>query len=84
MREDPDYHRKLLDGGDDLQLAAALRAVFEVDIEHALEQAHAVVSCAWRAASLPGFSGVRGTIAARSPAWGASTPPAWFTVAAWS
>jgi hypothetical protein len=31
MREDPDDHRRLLDGGDDLQLAAALRAVFEGD-----------------------------------------------------
>ena len=35
MREDPDYHHRLLDGGDDLQLAAALRAVFEDDIEYA-------------------------------------------------
>ena len=26
MREDPDNHRRFLDGGDDLQLAAALRA----------------------------------------------------------
>ena len=39
MREDPDDHRRFLDGGDDLQLAAALRAVFEVDIEYPLEQA---------------------------------------------
>ncbi len=38
MREDPDYHRRLLDGGDDRQVAAALLAVFEVDIEHAPEQ----------------------------------------------
>ena len=35
MREDPDNHRRLLDGGDDLHLAAALRAVFEDDIEYA-------------------------------------------------
>ncbi len=39
MREDPDDHRRLLDGGDDLPVAAALRAVFEVDIEYPLEQA---------------------------------------------
>ena len=38
MREDPDNHRRLLDGGDDLQLATALRAVFEVQVENALEQ----------------------------------------------
>ena len=37
MREGPDDHRRLLDGGDDLQLAAALRAVFEDDIEYAAE-----------------------------------------------
>ena len=39
MREYPDNHRRLFDGGDDLKVAAALRAVFEVDSEHALEQA---------------------------------------------
>ena len=39
MREDLDYHRRLFDGGDDLQLAATLRAAFDVDVEHALEQA---------------------------------------------
>ena len=39
MREYPDNHRRLFDGGDDLQGAATLRAVFDVDIEHALEQA---------------------------------------------
>ena len=39
MREYPDNHRRLLDSGDDLQVAATLRAVFEVDVEHALEQA---------------------------------------------
>ena len=37
MREDPDNHRRLFDGGDDPELAATLRAVFEVDIENALE-----------------------------------------------
>ena len=45
MREDPDYHRRLLDGGDDLQLAATLRAVFEVDSENALEQARPAHAC---------------------------------------
>ena len=38
MREDPDNHRRLFDRGDDLKLAAALQAVFEVDTEHASEQ----------------------------------------------
>ncbi|MDB5904193.1 MAG: hypothetical protein JWM26_3071 [Betaproteobacteria bacterium] len=38
MREDSDNHRRLFDGGDNLEVAATLRAVFEVDIEHALEQ----------------------------------------------
>ena len=39
MREYPDNHRRFFDGNDDLQLAAALRAVFKVDIEYPLEQA---------------------------------------------
>ena len=43
MREYPDNHRRLFDGGDDLQVAATLRAVFEVDSENALEQACAAV-----------------------------------------
>ena len=54
MREYPDNHRRLFDGGDDLQGAATLRSVFDVDSENALEQtrpAHArrcfirVVNC---------------------------------------
>ena len=36
MREDLDHHRRLFDGGDHLEVAATGRAVFEVDIEHAL------------------------------------------------
>ena len=36
MREDLDNHLRLFDGGDNLEVAATLRAVFEVDIEHAL------------------------------------------------
>ena len=39
MREDPDNHRRLFDRGDDLQLATTLRAVFEVQVEDAPEQA---------------------------------------------
>jgi hypothetical protein len=39
VREYPDHYRRLPDGGNDLEFAATLRAVFEVDIEHALEQA---------------------------------------------
>ena len=38
MREYPDNHRGLFDRGDDLQVAATLQAVFEVDSESALEQ----------------------------------------------
>jgi hypothetical protein len=37
MHEDLDNHRRLFDGGDNLEVAATLRAVFEIDIEHALE-----------------------------------------------
>ena len=39
MREDPNYHRQFLDGSDDLQLAATLRAVFEINVETAFKQA---------------------------------------------
>ena len=45
MREYPDNHRRLFDDGDDLQGTATLRAVFEVDIEHALEQARPAHAC---------------------------------------
>ena len=38
MREDLENHRRLFDGGDNLQVAATLRAVFEVDIENVFEQ----------------------------------------------
>jgi|KBSMisStandDraft_5_1062788.scaffolds.fasta_scaffold1282247_2 hypothetical protein len=38
MREDLDNHGGLLVRGDDLQVAATLREVFEVHIENALEQ----------------------------------------------
>ena len=37
--EESRNHRGIFDGGNDLQGAAALRAVFEIDIEDALEQA---------------------------------------------
>jgi hypothetical protein len=33
MLEDLDDHRRIFDGGDDLQSTAAVRAVFDVDIE---------------------------------------------------
>ncbi len=39
MREDIFDHRGVNDGGDDLQGAAAVWAVFDVNIENALEQA---------------------------------------------
>ena len=38
VREDPLDHVHFEDGGDDLELAAAMRAVLEVDLVHALEQ----------------------------------------------
>ena len=38
VREDPLDHRLFQDGRDDLHLAAAVRAVLQVEIEHALEQ----------------------------------------------
>ena len=76
MREDLDNHRGLFEGGDNLKVAATLRAVFEVDIEHALEKPRlspmrAGTSGARWAASSPGLCGGPGMIAARSPAWGA-------------
>jgi hypothetical protein len=36
MAEDLDDHRRIFDGGDDLQSAAAVRAVFDVDVEDRL------------------------------------------------
>ncbi len=41
MREYPDNHPRLFNCGDDPEFAATLRAVFEVQIEDALEQARA-------------------------------------------
>jgi hypothetical protein len=38
MAEDFDNHRRIFDGGDDLQGAAAVRAVFDVDVEDPFEQ----------------------------------------------
>jgi hypothetical protein len=38
MGEDFDNHRWVFDGGDDLQAAAAVRAVFDVDVEDPFEQ----------------------------------------------
>jgi len=38
VREDPLDHRRFGDGRNDLQLAAAVRAVFEVDLEDPTEQ----------------------------------------------
>ena len=37
-REYPHNHHRLLDSGDDLQLTAALRAVFEINVENAFKQ----------------------------------------------
>ena len=38
MRENPDDHGQIFDGGDEFQASATMWAVFDVDIEHALEQ----------------------------------------------
>jgi hypothetical protein len=38
MGQDARDHRRIDDGGDDVQLAATVRALFEVDGEDALEQ----------------------------------------------
>ena len=38
MAEDFDNHRRIFDRGDDLQAAAAVRAVFDVDVEDPFEQ----------------------------------------------
>jgi hypothetical protein len=37
MGEDFDNHRRIFDGGDALQAAAAVRAVFDVDVEDPFE-----------------------------------------------
>ena len=37
MGEDLRNHGEMLDGGDDLQRATALRAVFHIDLEHSFE-----------------------------------------------
>ena len=37
MGENSDYHRRRFDSGDDLQAAATIRAVFDVDLENPLE-----------------------------------------------
>ena len=39
MRDDPDDHGGLLDGGNNLQVAATMRALFDINVENALEQA---------------------------------------------
>jgi hypothetical protein len=38
MAEDLDDHRRIFDGGDDLQSAATVGAVFYVDVEDVFEQ----------------------------------------------
>ena len=39
MRKYPDHHGGLLDGGSNLQVTATMRAVFDINVENALEQA---------------------------------------------
>jgi hypothetical protein len=38
MAEDFDNHRRIFDSGDDLQSTAAVRAVFDVNVEDPFEQ----------------------------------------------
>ncbi len=38
MSKEPDNHRRILDRGDDLQGAGAVRAVIEIDIEDPFEE----------------------------------------------
>jgi hypothetical protein len=49
MGEDPDNHRRILDGGDDFQVAAAVWTVLDIDLEDALEQARPT-DAGWRRA----------------------------------
>ena len=84
MREDALNHGRFLDGRDELELSAAVRALFDVDIEHALQQLRpthapfALAACVW--GQSPACAGVgvvsvgTGTTAFRSFAFGASTP----------
>jgi len=86
MRQDALDYRRFEDGGDDLELTTAVRAVLQVDLEHALEQpGRAQLMRAGRpcaqlgsiavSSDLPGAcSGSCGTTMARSLAFGASTP----------
>ena len=37
MGEDFDNHRRIFDGGDALEVAAAVRAVFDVDVEDSFQ-----------------------------------------------
>ena len=87
MREDAGDGGRILDGRDELQLPAAVRAAPDVDIEHALQQLrpmHAPFAlptgrwaqspaCMGAGALAVGGTGT-GTTALRSVAFGASTP----------
>jgi len=42
MRKDTDNHGLLLDVGDNLQVASTLRAMFDIVVESALEQARSL------------------------------------------
>jgi len=56
LREDALDHRRSEDRGDDRELAAAVRAVLEIDLEHALElpgQADANRPCAKVSSAAP-------------------------------
>ena len=80
MAEDLDDYRRIFDGGDDLQSAAAVGAVFNVDVEDPFEEpgpAHArcfSLSLGVIGRGSVARSGGLGTILLRNFALGASTP----------
>jgi hypothetical protein len=47
MHQDARYDRRLLDTANDLELAAAARAAFDLDPDHALEPARPIKSIAF-------------------------------------
>jgi hypothetical protein len=45
VREYPDNHRRRFNCGDDPEFSGTLRAVFEVEVKHAPEQARPAHAC---------------------------------------
>ena len=81
MREDLGDHGRVFDGGDDLQGAAAVGAVLNIDLEHPFNQAQLMRAgtegggaSPWSVEGVLALTGALGMIAGRSLALGASTP----------